>query len=74
MIKLKKKLAALEGEVGTQQELRQLQRELYDKEHQLDVTAAKEFHQEHPDAVKLKKEVIVACESSFRGSLKSRKY
>jgi uncharacterized protein involved in exopolysaccharide biosynthesis len=58
VIKLKKKLAALEGEVGTQQELRQLQSELYDKEHQLELLG-KRVSPKHPDAVKLKKEVLL---------------
>ncbi len=58
VIKLKKKLAALEGEVGTQQELRQLQSELYDKEHQL-VLLRKRVSPQHPDAVRLQKEVLL---------------
>jgi len=56
VIKLKKKLEALEGEVGTQQELRQLRRELYDKEHQL-ALLRKRVSSSHPDAISLKKEV-----------------
>jgi uncharacterized protein involved in exopolysaccharide biosynthesis len=58
VIKLKKKLAALEGEVGTQQELRQLQKELYDKEHQLELLS-KRVSPQHPDAVRLQKEVLL---------------
>ena len=58
VIKLKKKLAALEGEVGTQQEWRQLQKELYDKEHQLELLS-KRVSPQHPDAVRLQKEVLL---------------
>jgi len=58
VIKLKKKLEALEGEVGTQQELRQLQSELYDKEHQLELLR-KRVSPQHPDAVRLQKEVLL---------------
>ncbi len=43
VIKLKKKLAALEGEVNTREELRQLRRELYDKEHRACFAARREF-------------------------------
>jgi succinoglycan biosynthesis transport protein ExoP len=56
VIKLKKKLDALEGEVGTQQELRQIQSELYDKEHQLELLR-KRVSSQHPDAIRLQKEV-----------------
>jgi len=58
VIKLKKKLEALEGEVGTHQELRQLQSELYDKEHQLELLR-KRVSPKHPDAVRLQKEVLL---------------
>jgi len=58
VIKLKKNLEALEGEVGTQQELRQLQSELYDKEHQLELLR-KRVSPQHPDAVRLQKEVLL---------------
>ena len=64
VIKLKKKLAALEGEVGTQQELRQLQKELYDKKHELTVLLEK-VSPKHPDAIKMKKEVA-ALEARFK--------
>jgi uncharacterized protein involved in exopolysaccharide biosynthesis len=57
VIKLKKKLAALEGQVNTKQELLQLRRELYDKEHEL-ALLLKRVSSSHPDAVKLKKEVL----------------
>jgi len=57
LIKLKKKLEALESEVGIKQELNKLQRQLYDKEHQL-ALLQKKVSSEHPDAVKLKKEVM----------------
>jgi uncharacterized protein involved in exopolysaccharide biosynthesis len=57
VIKLKKKLAALEGEVNTKEELRQLRSELYDKEHEL-ALLLKRVSSSHPDAVKLKKEVV----------------
>jgi uncharacterized protein involved in exopolysaccharide biosynthesis len=57
VIKLKKKLDALESEVGSKQELNKLQRQLYDKEHQL-ALLQKKVSPEHPDAVKLKKEVV----------------
>ena len=61
VIKLKKKLEALEGEVGTQQELRQLQHELFDKEHQLELLG-KRVSPRHPDAVRLRKEVLLLRE------------
>jgi uncharacterized protein involved in exopolysaccharide biosynthesis len=57
VIKLKKKLAALEGEVNSKQELLQLRRELYNKEHEL-ALLLKRVSSNHPDAVKLKKEVL----------------
>jgi uncharacterized protein involved in exopolysaccharide biosynthesis len=56
VIKLKKKLAALEGEVSAGQELRQLRHELYDKEHQLALLLER-VSPRHPDAIKLSKEV-----------------
>ena len=56
VIKLKKKLAALEGEVNTGEELRQLRHELYDKEHQLALLLER-VSSSHPDAIRLKKEV-----------------
>jgi uncharacterized protein involved in exopolysaccharide biosynthesis len=56
LIKLKKKLAALEGEVNTGEELRQLRKELYDKEHQLTVLLER-VSPSHPDAIRLSKEV-----------------
>jgi len=58
VIKLKKKLEALESEVITKDELGQLQRELYDKEHQLALLKEK-VSPEHPDAIKLNKEVML---------------
>jgi uncharacterized protein involved in exopolysaccharide biosynthesis len=61
VIKLKKKLAALEGEVGTKQQLSQFQKELYDKEHQL-ALLRKKVSPKHPDAIKLNKEVILMRE------------
>jgi uncharacterized protein involved in exopolysaccharide biosynthesis len=61
LIKLKKKLAALEGEVNTRQELRQLRRELYDKEHEL-ALLLKRVSSSHPDAVRLKKQVLALKE------------
>jgi len=61
VIKLKKKLEALEGEVGGQQELRQLQKELFDKEHQLELLQ-KRVSPRHPDAVRLRKEVLLLRE------------
>jgi uncharacterized protein involved in exopolysaccharide biosynthesis len=63
VIKLKKKLEALEGEVGTQQELRQLQQELYDKQHQLELLR-KRVSSKHPDAIKLEKEVLLLQKTS----------
>jgi uncharacterized protein involved in exopolysaccharide biosynthesis len=57
VIKLKKKLEALESEVGSKQELNKLQHQLYNKEHQL-ALLQKKVSSEHPDAVKLKKEVM----------------
>jgi uncharacterized protein involved in exopolysaccharide biosynthesis len=56
VIKLRKKLAALEGEVGTQQELSQLRKELYDKEHELTLLRER-VSLNHPDAIRLRKEV-----------------
>jgi uncharacterized protein involved in exopolysaccharide biosynthesis len=61
VIKLKKKLVALEGEVGTKQAVSQFQKELYDKEHQL-ALLQKRVSSKHPDAIKLKKEVILLRE------------
>jgi uncharacterized protein involved in exopolysaccharide biosynthesis len=58
VIKLKKKLQALEGEVKTSRDLRQLQTELYDKEHQLALLKER-VSPAHPDAVKLNKEVML---------------
>jgi uncharacterized protein involved in exopolysaccharide biosynthesis len=63
VITLKKKLATLEGELGSQQELRQLQKELYDKKHELTVLLEK-VSPKHPDAIKMKKEVA-ALENRF---------
>jgi uncharacterized protein involved in exopolysaccharide biosynthesis len=58
VIKLNKKLQALEGEVSTSKDLRRLQRELYDKEHQLALLKER-VSPAHPDAVKLNKEVML---------------
>jgi uncharacterized protein involved in exopolysaccharide biosynthesis len=71
VIKLKKKLAALEGEVGTQQELRQLHKELYDKKHELTVLLEK-VSPKHPDAIKLKKEVAALGDRVQRLSAKQK--
>jgi len=61
VIKIKKKVAALEGEVGTKVQLSLLKKELYDKEHQL-VLLRKKVSPKHPDAIKLNKEVILMRE------------
>jgi uncharacterized protein involved in exopolysaccharide biosynthesis len=63
VITLKKKLATLEGELGSQQELRQLQKDLFDKKHELTVLLEK-VSPKHPDAIKMKKEVA-ALENRF---------
>jgi len=63
VITLKKKLATLEGEVGSQKELRQLQKDLFDKKHELTVLLEK-VSPKHPDAIKMKKEVA-ALEGRF---------
>jgi capsular polysaccharide biosynthesis protein len=56
MISLKKKISALEGQVSTQTDIRQRQKDLYDKEGQL-ALLAKKYSDQHPDVVALRKEV-----------------
>jgi len=56
VIGMKKKLDALEGEVGTREDLRKTYGELHDKETQLAVISRK-FSEKHPDVIRLDKEV-----------------
>jgi protein tyrosine kinase modulator len=56
VISLKKRLEALEAEVSTREDLRQLYRKLHDKERQLALISEK-FSDKHPDVIKLKKEI-----------------
>jgi protein tyrosine kinase modulator len=56
MVSLKKKISAMESEVGTQTDIRQRQKDLYDKENQL-ALLAKRYSDQHPDVIALRKEV-----------------
>ncbi|MFV9644346.1 MAG: hypothetical protein ACNYWU_00850, partial [Desulfobacterales bacterium] len=55
-ISLKKRLKAIEAEVSTRKDLRQLYRKLHDKEHELTLISEK-FSNKHPDVIKLQKEI-----------------
>ena len=69
MISLKKKLAAMEKELSTLEDLRKLRRQLLDKERQLSVVS-KKYSEQHPDVVRLKKEVSRLREEIQKSSAK----
>jgi capsular polysaccharide biosynthesis protein len=56
VISLKKKVEAMESEVSTRKTLRELYRQLQDKENEL-ALLSKKYSGNHPDVIKLKKEV-----------------
>jgi uncharacterized protein involved in exopolysaccharide biosynthesis len=57
VIAMKKRLDAMENEVSTRDDLRELYRQLQDKEARLAVLAER-FTNKHPDVIKLQKEVV----------------
>jgi len=61
VISLKKRVEAMESEVSTRETLRELYRQLQDKENQL-ALLSKKYSGNHPDVIKLKKEVDVLRE------------
>jgi len=56
VINLKKRLEAVQAEVGGREDLRQVYHKLNDKEHQF-AMISKKFSDKHPDVIKLKKEI-----------------
>jgi uncharacterized protein involved in exopolysaccharide biosynthesis len=56
VISLKKRLEAMESEVSTRETLRELYRQLQEKENEL-ALLSKRYSKNHPDVIKLKKEV-----------------
>jgi uncharacterized protein involved in exopolysaccharide biosynthesis len=74
MVSLKKKISALEGQVNVQTDIRQRQKDLFDKESQL-ALLSKRYSDQHPDVVAQRKEVTrlrneVRDLSASRGALK----
>jgi len=74
MVSLKKKISAMEGQVTTQTDIRQRQKDLYDKESQL-ALVSKKYADQHPDVIALRKEVArlrkeIKSLSASQGSLK----